>query len=148
MATLVSPRKAKKFFRAKREFTIGPVELASIIKRREDVNLIDMRKFEDYAVAHIPGAVNLPRSKWSSCAHLSREKLNIAYCYSEACRMAALAESDFAAHGYPIMQLEGGFEAWQFYKLPVETVHKARTPTRKLARKMTPAKPKPETANV
>ncbi len=135
MKTLVSPRKAKKFFRAKREFTIGPVELNHMIRRHEDINIVDMRTSGDYADAHIPGATNLPRSKWSTCAHLERKKLNIVYCYSEVCRMAAVAESDFAAHGYPIVQLDGGFEAWQFYGLPTESLRRPVAPAKKIQRR-------------
>ncbi|MCK4960550.1 MAG: rhodanese-like domain-containing protein [Planctomycetes bacterium] len=135
MKTLVSPRKAKKFFRAKREFTIGPVELNCMIRRREDINIVDMRTSGDYAAAHIPGATNLPRSKWPTCAHLERKKLNVVYCYSEVCRMAAVAESDFAAHGYPIVQLDGGFEAWQFYGLPIESLRRPVAQARKIQQK-------------
>ena len=52
---------------------------------------------------------------------LSRDSVNIVYCYSEVCHLAAQAAGVFAEHGYSVMELEGGFEAWQHYELPIES---------------------------
>ena len=131
--TRVSPRKARRFFKAKRIFTMGPVQLASLIRRHDDINIIDMRTYHDYAVGHVLGARNLPRERWHTYAGLSKDKVNIIYCYSEACRMAADGASDFAAHGYPVIELEGGFESWLFYNLPVDSLHKKPVPAAKAA---------------
>ncbi len=117
---VVSPRKAKKFFKAKMEFTTGPEELNYMIRRRANIQIIDMRTREDYANAHVPGAINLSKDMWSSCLGLKKNKLNVVYCYSTVCRMAAGTASEFAGKGYPVIELEGGFEAWAFYGFPVE----------------------------
>jgi len=116
-----SPRKAAKFFSAKMNFTTGPVELKNMIERGEDISIVDVRAPEDYATGHIPGAVNCPKGKWDTFAGLARDKVNIIYCYSEACHLAASAAMRFAEHGYPVMELEGGFETWKQNQFPVES---------------------------
>ncbi len=116
----ISPRKAKKFFKAKIKFTLGPMELNDMLRRNADICVIDMRTPKDYANGHIRRAVNLPKKDWKSCSGLCKDKVNIIYCYSEACKIAAAAASDFSAKGYRVVELQGGFEAWRFYDLPVE----------------------------
>lgn len=118
--TVTSPRKASKYFRAKMDFTTGPMELDGMIKRGEKIRIIDVREPEDYAASHIPRAINLPKERWATFAGLSREEVNIVYCYSEVCHMAAEAARDFALNDYSVMELEGGFEEWQKHELPVE----------------------------
>jgi len=103
------------------EFTTGPVELNEMIKRNENINIIDVRSYEDYAKGHIPAAVNLPKQRWSTHTGLSKEKINIVYSYSEVCHLAPAAAREFAEDGYPVMELEGGFEGWQHYNLPIES---------------------------
>lgn len=116
-----NPKKAKEFFDAKMEFTIGPIELNDMLKHQENINIIDVRKLEDYVKGCIPGAINLPKDMWGYPVGLSKDKVNIVYCYSHVCHLAAAAARDFAEHGYPVMELEGGFEEWQRYGLPVES---------------------------
>ena len=118
---VTSPRKARRFFEAKMEFTTGPVELSEMIKRSENINIIDVRAYEDYAKGHISAAVNLPKQRWGTHTGLSKEKVNVIYCYSEVCHLAAAAAREFAEDGYPVMELEGGFEGWQQHNLPIES---------------------------
>ncbi len=118
---LTSPKKARKFFEAKMEFTTGPVELNSMIQQEEDINIIDVRAAEDFSKGHIPGAINLPKEDWDSHSGLSKERVNIVYCYSEVCHLAAAAARDFAEHGYPVMELEGGFEEWNRNNMTIDS---------------------------
>ncbi len=118
--TLVSPKKAHKYFKAKMEFTTGPMELDRMIKERENVNIIDVRSADDYALEHIPGAINLPKGRWESCSGLSREAVNVVYCYSEDCHLAATAAMEFTGQGFSVIELEGGFEGWKDHNLPIE----------------------------
>jgi rhodanese-related sulfurtransferase len=104
------------------ECTTGPVELGHMLDNtNENINIVDVRAAEDYAKSHIPSAVNLPKERWSSFAGLSRDKVNILCCYTQTCHLAANAAVEFAAHGYHVMAMEGGFEAWLHNELPVET---------------------------
>ncbi len=115
MATPVmtnDPAKAKEFFEAKMAFTTGPVELERMMKNKE-VNVVDVRAAEDYAEGHIPGAVNLPKDQWHSLKGLRKDKINVLYCYSQVCHLAATAAVQFAEQGYPIMELDGGWRWWK-----------------------------------
>ena len=104
--------KAKEFFEAKMAFTTGPVELERMMKNKE-VNVVDVRAAEDYAEGHIPGAVNLPKDQWAGLKGLRTDKVNVLYCYSQVCHLAATAAVQFAGQGYPIMELDGGWRWWK-----------------------------------
>ena len=119
--TPLATKKAVRFFKAKMDFTTGPSELSGMIKRHENINIVDVRMSDDYAEGHIPGAVNLPKDKWDTFSGLSKDRTNIIYCYSEVCHLAADAAMHFAEQGYSVMELEGGIETWQRYDLPLES---------------------------
>lgn len=115
MAVQTTPHdstKAKEYFEAKMAFTTGPVELERMMEHNE-VNVVDVRAAEDYAAGHIPGAVNLPKDQWPTLAGLRKDKTNVLYCYSHVCHLAAAAAVEFAAKGFPVMELEGGWRWWK-----------------------------------
>ena len=112
--------KAKEHFAAKQSFTTGPHELLGMIDRKEDVVIVDVRFPTDYRKAHVPGAVNLPKGKWQTAAGLSKDKLNVLYCYNPQCHMAAEAALELLAQGYPVVEMEGGFATWEANGSPVE----------------------------
>jgi rhodanese-related sulfurtransferase len=114
------PLKAKQFFADKLAFTTGPVELARNIKQRADIAVIDVREAQDYRKGHVPGAVNLPHDKWSTLKGLRKNALNVLYCYSPQCHLAATAAVEFADKGYSVMEMDGGFEAWKDNDLEIE----------------------------
>ena len=128
--TLHDPARARAFFEDKLAFTTGPVELQHLIRSHDNhINVIDVRAEEDFTEGHIPGAINLPQSRWQDASGLSKEKTNIIYCYSQVCHLAARACVALAAQGYPVMELEGGFAAWQEHDLDIE-----HEPTNRLRR--------------
>ncbi len=113
------PAKAREFFEQKMTFTTGPVELNRMLKD-ENINVIDVRAAEDFAKGHIPSAVNLPKDKWDNAQGLKKDKINVLYCYTQQCHLAANAALELASRGFPVMELEGGFETWKEYELEVE----------------------------
>jgi rhodanese-related sulfurtransferase len=115
MATHVGTQdtaRAKEFFEAKMAFTTGPVELERMMKAGE-VNIVDVRAAEDYAEGHIPGAINLPKDRWSTLSGLRKDKTNVLYCYSMVCHLAATAAVEFSGKGYSVMELDGGWRWWK-----------------------------------
>jgi len=118
--TPADTKKATEFFEAKLNSTTGPIELDDMMRKEENINIIDVRRPEDYLNGHIPGAINLPKDEWTTFSGLSKGRVNIIYCYSEACHLAASAAKYFAEHDFPVMELEGGFEEWHRAGLPVE----------------------------
>ena len=112
-----SAAKAKKYFQDKMAFTTGPVELERMVQQGQPVHIVDVRAVEDYAEGRIPGAVNLPKDQWTDAkavkARLQKGRINVVYCYSHVCHLAATAAIEFASKGYPVMELEGGWRWWK-----------------------------------
>lgn len=117
---ITDPAKAKEYFEAKMAFTTGPVELERMMRQGEAINVVDVRAAEDYAEGRIPGAINLPKDQWHTLKGLRRDKINVLYCYSHVCHLAAAAAVEFAGKGYPVMELEGGFGVWKDGELDIE----------------------------
>jgi len=117
---LNEPSAAREYFAKRLAFTTGPVELDRMIQERHNVVIIDVREEKDFQQGHIPGAINLPKSRWHTRDGLRWNAMNIIYCYSSTCHLAARAAHDFASSGYAVMEMEGGFEAWQENNLEVE----------------------------
>jgi len=115
----MTPDSGFDFFRAKMAFTTGPVELRRAIDR-DEVNVVDVRAGNDYDEGHIPGAVSLPRDLWETAQGLVKDRPNVFVCYSIVCHLAAHAARDFAAQGYPVMELDGGMREWRVHEMPIE----------------------------
>ena len=119
-----SVTKAKKFFQEKMAFTTGPVELERWMKQGQPVNIVDVRASENYAEGHIPCAMNLPKDQWGDAdkvkAVLREDHINVLYCYSHVCHLAATAAVEFAKQGYPVMELDGGWRWWKTDGFDVE----------------------------
>jgi len=130
MTRVHDPARAKAYFEDKLAFTTGPVELERWIKTGENnLVVVDVRAAEDFAKGHISGAMNLPKDKWESLQGLSKEKTNVVYCYTQQCHLAANACAQFASRGYPVMEMEGGFEAWKENELDTEEESASRFKT-------------------
>jgi len=129
------PARAKAYFEDKLAFTTGPIELERMSKEESNINIVDVRDSEDFAKGHIPGAINLPKDKWESMEGLQKDKINVLYCYTQTCHLAATAAVRFAERGgYPVMEMEGGFAAWKGADLEVEgeAVNRLRKTTSRL----------------
>ncbi len=114
------PQEAKEYFEGKMRFTLGPMELQHYWEQGSPMSIVDVRREEDYEKGHVPGAISLPEERWQTFDGLSRDKPNILYCYSVVCHLAAKAAAYFASRGYSVCELEGGFDSWKQYSLPLE----------------------------
>lgn len=100
------------FFAEKLAFTLGPVELQHMLDENK-VKLIDVRRKEDYDESHIPGAISIPKDELKNrLSELSQNDVHVVYCYNQQCHLAAAAALILAKNGYPVMELEGGFDVW------------------------------------
>jgi len=117
---LSDPQNAKAYFEQKLAFTAGPYDVKRWIDNKDKINVIDLRDPDSYAEGHVPGAVNLPSDQWNNLGALRKDKANIFYCYTPTCHLAARAAAEFAGKGFPVKEMEGGFEAWKSYQFPVE----------------------------
>ena len=115
------PAKARQFFEEKMQFTTGPVETERLMKEQgKNVQIVDVRAAEDFAKGHVPGAINLPIDQVNAPQGLSKDKQTVLYCYSHVCHLAARAAVELAGQGYPVMEMDGGFDAWTKMDLPTE----------------------------
>jgi rhodanese-related sulfurtransferase len=114
-------QRAKEYFEDKVAFTVGPIELKkSMDEERNSIEIIDVRKREDYEKGHIPSAISIPGAETEmSLNKLSQDKINIVYCYTQQCHLAAKSALILAERGYPVIELEGGFEAWKNYDFDI-----------------------------
>jgi rhodanese-related sulfurtransferase len=118
--------KAREYFSLREQFILGPTELNQAVSdQMEIINIIDVRKPEDYARGHLPGAINLTREQWQSGAGLKKDKVNVIYCYNLECPLAAKAAMEFASKGYAVMELVGGYTGWKenHYKTETQVHH-------------------------
>ena len=112
---------ARAYFAQKAAATTGPHELTGMIDRKEDIVIVDVRFPADFRKAHIPNAVNMPKGKWERPEeYLAKDKLNVLYCYNQACHKAAHAAAIAVAQGYRVIEVEGGFDTWENAGYPVE----------------------------
>ncbi len=140
------PKKAKRYFSRKLAFTTGPIELGRWLKERKDIKIIDVRDSKSYAKGHVPTAINLPQEKWHKTTALDKSKTHIVYCYTQVCHLAARAALAFSSQGFPVVELEGGFETWKAYGQPVEKSSAAAAPkARKTHNKKSHEQPVEET---
>lgn len=101
------------FFAEKLAFTLGPVELKSMLKDKK-VKLIDVRASEVFKNGHIPESISIPKEDLNeNLSKLSKEDVHVVYCYNAQCHLAAAAALVLAKNGYPVMELDGGFKVWQ-----------------------------------
>lgn len=108
-------QKAREYFENKVAFTVGPVELKKMMDSEADnIQIIDVRRSEDYNKGHIPTAMSIPAPELeSSLNRLSKDRINIVYCYTQQCHLAAKSALILANKEYPVVELEGGFAEWR-----------------------------------
>lgn len=104
---------AKDYFIKRLAYTLGPVELKNFMEKG-GVKVIDVRQEADYKIAHIPGAISIPKSELDkNLDKLSKDEINIVYCYNQQCHLGDSACLILAEYGYPTMLMEGGFDVWE-----------------------------------
>ena len=109
----MTPEEAQNYFARILAFTLGPVELKTLTEENE-VILVDVRRAEDYEISHIPGAISIPKDDIEdNLDKLSKDKINVVYCYNQQCHLGAKAALIMADYGYPVMLLDGGFQVWK-----------------------------------
>lgn len=127
----IAPKALAKYFEAKLSAEVGPHTLNRLIKdgTKHKVTVLDVRSPEDFAVEHIPTAVNMTLEQlekgWKG---LSKKSRVIAYCYSITCSLAPKAALFLARKGYQVSELSGGIEHWKNAGLPVEKKTSAKDP--------------------
>ncbi len=89
--------------------------------RAGEVVLIDVRPAEEYAAAHLPGAVSVPGGGLDAFVASLPKKLEIvAYCRGPYCMLAVDAVRALRRRGRKARRFEDGVAEWQAAGLPLE----------------------------
>jgi ArsR family transcriptional regulator len=87
------------------------------------VTILDVRPQDEFALAHVAGAVNIPMSDLEKrITELDPSIEIVAYCRGPYCVFSFEAVSLLRARGFRIHRLEDGLPEWQAAGLPVEQI--------------------------
>ncbi|MCR4378484.1 MAG: metalloregulator ArsR/SmtB family transcription factor [Rhodospirillales bacterium] len=94
-----------------------------LLRRAKDglVTVLDVRPANEFAVGHLPGAINIPLSDLGKrLKDLPKEHEVIAYCRGAYCVLSFEAVAHLRKKGYKARRLEEGYPEWKAAGLPVE----------------------------
>lgn len=101
---------------------LEPMSRTELLARlaNDEVTVLDVRPAPEFALGHLPGALNLPIADLSArLAELPREREVIAYCRGPYCVMSFDAVAELRRQGYRVRRLEDGFPEWKAAGLAV-----------------------------
>lgn len=109
------------YFRARD--AMEPVTRKGLVKRLKDglVTVLDVRPEAEFALGHLPSAVNIPWPELKKrLTELPKGREIVAYCRGPYCVLSFEAVAMLRARGYIVHRLEDGFPEWKASGLPVE----------------------------
>jgi rhodanese-related sulfurtransferase/DNA-binding transcriptional ArsR family regulator len=109
------------YFRARD--ALEPVSREDLVSRLHDgvVTVLDVRPEDEFAVGHLPGALNIPLAELERrLGELPADREVIAYCRGPYCVLSFEAVATLRERGYLIHRLEDGYPEWKAAGLPVE----------------------------
>ena len=98
-----------------------PVSRSELLARikKGDVQVLDVRPEDEFALAHLPGAINIPLGKLKrKFATLDPDKEIVAYCRGPWCILSFEAVALLRAKGFRVRRLEDGLPEWRAANLP------------------------------
>lgn len=100
-----------------------PVSRAELMRRmkRGLVSVLDVRPEDEFALGHIPGAVNIPLKELKRrLSELDPSTEVVAYCRGPYCLLSFEAVAELRRRGFSVRRLEDGMPEWKAAGLPVE----------------------------
>ena len=104
--------------------SMEPVSRADLMDRMKLglVTILDVRPTDEFALGHLPGALNVQLSELERrLAKLDKSKEIVAYCRGPYCVLSYEAVALLRARGFKVRRLEDGLPEWRAAGLPVET---------------------------
>jgi rhodanese-related sulfurtransferase len=101
------------------------VSRKELISRLRDglVTVLDVRPEDEFALGHLPGALNIPLGNLEDrLGELRPDREVIAYCRGPYCVLSFEAVAALRARGYLVRRLEDGYPEWKAAGLPIEAV--------------------------
>ena len=103
---------------------LEPVTREDLLERLREgrITVLDVRPPDEFALGHLPGAVNVPiETLEQRLAELDREQEIVANCRGAYCVLSFEAVAALRGRGFDVRRLEDGFPEWRAAGLPVET---------------------------
>jgi rhodanese-related sulfurtransferase len=103
--------------------SLEPVSREDLVERSRSglITVLDVRPSDEFALGHLPGAVNIPLHELQSrLAELNPSHEIVAYCRGAYCVLSYEAVAALRAKGFTIRRLEDGFPEWRAAGYPVE----------------------------
>lgn len=100
-----------------------PVSRTELAKRMRagTVTVLDVRPEDEYALGHLPGALNVTlRQLEGRIGELDSGRDIVAYCRGPYCVLSYEAVAALRARGFNVRRLEDGYPEWRAAGLPVE----------------------------
>ncbi len=104
--------------------SLEPVSRAELTRRIRDglVTVLDVRPSDEYVLAHLPRAINIPLAELERrLAELPQKMEIVAYCRGPYCVLSFEAVAALRARGFKVRRLEDGLPEWRAAGLPIET---------------------------
>lgn len=98
-------------------FKITAEDTYAKLEAGEDLQIVDIRKADDYASGHVEGAVNVPFGAGMDFSSLDQETPMVVYCYSG--QTAGQTTAVLRALGYDAVSMHFGMKGWSDAELPV-----------------------------
>lgn len=102
---------------------LEPVSRAELRQRMRKglVTVLDVRPEDEFALGHLPGAVNIPLPELNQrLGNLPKRQEIVAYCRGPYCVLSFLAIEALRKRGFKVRRLEAGYPEWKAAGLPVE----------------------------
>ena len=103
---------------------LEPVTRKQLLKliRAGAVTVLDVRPPDEFALGHVPGAVNIPlRALKERLAEINPDREVVAYCRGEYCVLSFEAVALLRARGFRARRLEEGLPEWRAAGLAINT---------------------------
>ena len=110
------------YFRARD--AMEPVSRRALLTRIKEgtVTVLDVRPEDEFALGHVPGAVNIPLKQLERrLSELPRRREIVAYCRGPYCVLSFEAVAALRAKGFAARRLVDGLPEWRAAGLPVTT---------------------------
>ncbi len=88
--------------------------------RAGTVTILDVRPEDEFALGHLPGALNIPlRDLEARLGEIDPKQEIVAYCRGPYCVLSYEAVARLRARGFKVRRLEDGLPEWRAAGLPV-----------------------------
>ncbi len=107
-----------------RRDSLEAVSRAELVERARagTITILDVRPDDEFALGHLPGALNIPlRELEARLGEIDPKQEIIAYCRGPYCVLSYEAVAQLRTRGFKVRRLEDGLPEWRAAGLPVVT---------------------------